>query len=210
MENKKGALELSINAIVIIVIAITVLGLSLVFVRQMFAQTTETTFSVMKGTDLTKLVNPPSRDNPLTVTPASLEIRNTKEKIVGVAFINTEPSDANFALSVEYDCTATRCEACVPTCEYNGGDEADADSRRVRFIYNGGSMSLKPDEIGYWKIAVNPVFNKGVSTIIPMTGSEVRIMTVKVTITDADGAPILDAAGNVNSKKADIVLTVSS
>jgi len=152
MENKKGALELSINAIVIIVIAITVLGLSLVFVRQMFVETSETTFSVMKGTDLTKLVNPPSRDNALTVTPASIELRRSETKEVGVAFMNTEPSGYTYSLSVD-----------------------DTSGSNLGFIYSIPGNILQPDEIGYWKIVVKPA-STGTST----TSVGTYIVTVKI------------------------------
>ena len=40
MRNKKGALELSINAIVIVILAMTLLGLGLGFVRGMFGKIT--------------------------------------------------------------------------------------------------------------------------------------------------------------------------
>ena len=45
---KKGALELSINAIVIIVLAMTLLGLGLTFIRGQFKQFTKTTLTVQK------------------------------------------------------------------------------------------------------------------------------------------------------------------
>ena len=39
--NKKGALELSITAIVVLIIAITVLGLAIFFIKNLFGESTE-------------------------------------------------------------------------------------------------------------------------------------------------------------------------
>jgi len=187
--NKRAALELSINAIVIIVIAITVLGLALTFVRNLFVQTTETSLEVIKGTDLSKLVNPPTRDNPLTITPSSLELRNNQQKIIGVAFMNTDPSGKEFSLTIDYECDPSTGEGC--DCASNSDCPSSGD-RKIKFIYNSNPITLQPDEIAYWKIAVNPNFG---STSNPFINDEIKIFTVKVSSTD-------------NVKKADVVITV--
>ena len=41
MFNKRGSLELSVNAIVVIILAITLLGLGLAFMKNLFSSTTD-------------------------------------------------------------------------------------------------------------------------------------------------------------------------
>ena len=184
MENKKGAIELSINAIVIIVIAITVLGLALVFVRQMFQQTQETTLEVIKGTDLSKLVNPPSRDNPLTVTPAIFDLRNKEKKVIGVSFMNNDVTEAYYNLTVNSDSVIGPCDA-------------TGNCGNIAFTYTTSSANLKPDEIAYWKVAVNP-------KLPSITSSNTSIYSLNIVgIASSEGGPAISV------KKADIVVTVN-
>jgi len=172
---KKGALELSINAIVVIVIAITILGLALTFVRNMFVQTTETGLEVIRGTDLSKLVNPPTRDNPLTVTPSNIELRNNNQKVIGVAFMNTEATEDSFTLKVIGSDGTTVCDS-TGNCD------------DIKFIYTQTAAQLQPDEIGYWKIAINPAKTS-------LSDPETYLASIKIT-------------GTTTEKKADIIITV--
>jgi len=59
--NKKGGMELSINAIVILIIAMVVLGIGILFIRGMFAKAQVTTFKALSSQDTT---NPASADRP--------------------------------------------------------------------------------------------------------------------------------------------------
>jgi len=59
---KKGGMELSINAIVILIIAMVVLGIGILFIRGMFAKAQTTTFKALSAQDTT---NPASADRPL-------------------------------------------------------------------------------------------------------------------------------------------------
>ena len=78
---KKGALELSVNSIVIMVIAFVVLGLILGFTRTIFKFGTEKTTGIFEATDLeTK----PDADNTLTIPDTvSVKAKNTKTYKVG-------------------------------------------------------------------------------------------------------------------------------
>ena len=61
---RSGSLQLSINAIVILVMAMVVLGLGLTFIRGLFNKGTENLGSVL---DNTKLENPANPEQPMTV-----------------------------------------------------------------------------------------------------------------------------------------------
>jgi hypothetical protein len=61
---KKGDLSLSINAIVILILAITVMGLGLTFIRGLFKGATEKLGSALQATELQ---NPPSSEKPITI-----------------------------------------------------------------------------------------------------------------------------------------------
>ena len=64
MRNKKGDLGLSIQAIVVIILAITLLGLGLTFVRNFFGKGAEGLGTVF---DAAELENPATSINPLTL-----------------------------------------------------------------------------------------------------------------------------------------------
>lgn len=84
--NKKGDLSLSVNAIVILVLAITMLGLGLSFIRTMFGKTTGKLGSVIESTDLeTK----PTSENPLTIQK-QIELKLGEPKQIEIGFYNTE------------------------------------------------------------------------------------------------------------------------
>ncbi len=87
MKNKKSALNLSINAIVILILAITMLGLGLTFMRGLFKQATT---KVEAAVSAQELVNPPTVDSPLTVAPAEISVRSGKQDKSTAAFLNTK------------------------------------------------------------------------------------------------------------------------
>jgi len=82
---KKGSLELSINSIVIVILAIVMLGLGMTFMRGLFKQIKT---KVSEAVDANELTNPPTADNPLTVAPAEISLRQTENGKVILAFLN--------------------------------------------------------------------------------------------------------------------------
>ena len=186
--NKKGALELSMNAVVILILAITLLGLALAFIKGMFSQITETGLQIIKGADLSKLVNPPTRDNPLTVTPSEFGLRNKEQKVIGVSFMNTETSAKSYLIGVR----ASNGNPCP-----NGGVCSDG----VKYSYTSSAASLKPDEVAYWKIPVVPSL-PGTTTF-----PEVKLATMVVCEADTAGTACLTDGV---TKMSDIVMTVNS
>src|SRR3989344_2440253 len=124
-KSKKADLSLSTNAIVILILAITILGLGLTFVRGLFKQA-ET--KITEVTSSTELANPPTRDNPLTTTPSQLDVRQGKIGKILVAYLRTG-ADA----------------ACTLPAPKTGGDEVTDGG-----IQLGGSISTKKDKISVW------------------------------------------------------------
>lgn len=101
MVNKKGALELSINTIIIIVIGVTLLTLGLLFVRGMFSKIdkiSENTFN--KANDL--LGGLEDVKSLLTVLPTQIEIEQGKDDVakVIIANFNTDGTDLNVGIKV--------------------------------------------------------------------------------------------------------------
>ncbi|MBW2971052.1 hypothetical protein KY320_02730 [Candidatus Woesearchaeota archaeon] len=81
MRKKRGSLSLSTNAIVVLIIAITILGLALGFTRNIFSSLGENVAAIGQGS---LLDNPPSLDDPMTLSRPEVDVRignNIKFKI---------------------------------------------------------------------------------------------------------------------------------
>jgi len=88
---KKGGMELSINAIVILIIAMVVLGIGILFIRGMFAKAQVTTFKALTSQETT---NPASADRPL-IADREVTISNTNPTAtLAVSVYNTGTSPA--------------------------------------------------------------------------------------------------------------------
>lgn len=70
--NKKGDLSISVNAIVILIIAVVALGLILMFMQGMFKKAGG---KIEQAIGLGELDNPPSIENPITLTPSEISLR---------------------------------------------------------------------------------------------------------------------------------------
>ncbi len=82
--NKKGDLSLSVNTIVIIVLAITLLGLGLTFIQSLVGGATEELGGFIEDVDLTEK---PTSSNPLVVQ-SEIEIKRNAEKKLNIGFYN--------------------------------------------------------------------------------------------------------------------------
>ncbi|MBN1275637.1 hypothetical protein JXA12_05095 [Candidatus Woesearchaeota archaeon] len=83
-KDRSASLQLSINAIVVLVMAMVVLGIGLTFIRSMFDKATRNLGSIV---DDTKIDNPASFDDPLTVE-STVSVRAGKSKQFEVGFYN--------------------------------------------------------------------------------------------------------------------------
>lgn len=91
---KRGALELSVNSIVIMVIAFVVLGLILTFTRMIFKTAEEKTVGAFAITDLeTK----PTAENPITF-PRTVNIKKDGKETMKIGFYNRGSDTAEAAV----------------------------------------------------------------------------------------------------------------
>jgi hypothetical protein len=86
--SRKGSLELSVNAIVILVMAIAVLGIGLAFVRGALTGAQEKVFTAIKNSELE---NPASADRPATAD-LSTKVKNDKSAEIKLGFYNSGSS----------------------------------------------------------------------------------------------------------------------
>jgi len=86
--NKKGDLSLSVNTIVIIVLAITLLGLGLTFIQTLVGGAADKLGGFIDDVDLTEK---PTSSNALVV-PRELEVKLNSNKNVNIGFYNKGPA----------------------------------------------------------------------------------------------------------------------
>lgn len=99
--NKKGALELSITAIVVLIIAITVLGLAIFFIKNLFGGATEIftgEFSKIKETLKTNLEE--SGEALAFSIGSELELRKGERKDFYIAVLNSASDHACYQVAV--------------------------------------------------------------------------------------------------------------
>jgi len=149
MRKKKGSLSLSMNAIVILILAITLLGLGLSFMRGLFKQMEA---KVGVAVDIQELTNPPTTDNPITLSPSKLNLREGDDTEVIVAFMNVLASDANCGLNLCQSGKGTgSCDSATNgLCTGDGGD-----SCTLNIVYNKNSLTLKKDQINSYAVAIH-------------------------------------------------------
>tara|TARA_Y100000310_G_scaffold183350_1_gene183475 strand:- start:2455 stop:2994 length:540 start_codon:yes stop_codon:yes gene_type:complete len=133
MRRKRGSLALSINAIVILILAITMLGLGLTFIRGLF---TSAEGKITEIADAAELANPPTRDNIMTVFPNQLEFRKNKEAKVEVAYLNTEDD-------------GTDCK--INGFTFENGVEV------IRAVYPRSTVNMRKDGINLWTVLIIPI-----------------------------------------------------
>ncbi|MDO8480579.1 MAG: hypothetical protein Q7S65_02050 [Nanoarchaeota archaeon] len=94
--SKKAALELSINAIVIVILAMTLLGLGLGFVRGMFQNIGQTTDQVQDQVREQILDDLRTGDKKLSFPSSQVNINSGDEQLLAMGVKNTEPQKLNF------------------------------------------------------------------------------------------------------------------
>ncbi len=106
--NKKGSMELSVNSIVILVIAIVMLGLILGFVKSKFSE-------VSVGLDLKEPdAAPASSSNPVSLSRNEISINAGKEAVLKMSIYNPGIS-ATEAISPTLSCTTEGILGNTPT-----------------------------------------------------------------------------------------------
>lgn len=98
--NKKGAIELSMTTIIIIIIGITILVLGLMFVTDLLGGAQELGQSVIEGGKEQVRGMIGQSTDPLSLYTTTIEIEQGGEQVVGVVVLNDGTSEANYKLEV--------------------------------------------------------------------------------------------------------------
>ena len=98
MRSKKGGLQISINAIVILILAITVLGIGLGFIRGMFSQTIGQLGEVSKDIENDMINRIRDRDERLVLREENIEIKKSGEKTIYFGIRNEEGGPTTFEI----------------------------------------------------------------------------------------------------------------
>jgi hypothetical protein len=99
LKQKKGALELSVNTIVIIVIAVTLLTLGLVFVKTIFGNLTDITKQTFEQADQEIRSQLATGDDPFYILGRETTMERGTLQTMYVGIKNNEPSLINVRLS---------------------------------------------------------------------------------------------------------------
>jgi len=133
----KASLSLSLNAIVILILAVAMLGLGLAFIRGIFKNISG---KVDEAISVADLINPPTRDTPLTLTPSSIDIRQGKNAEVKIAFLNSLSDSNNCQLQIP---------ALTPDYSLVTGKENPA------ILSASGCYSMNKDQVNQWTLSLD-------------------------------------------------------
>ena len=133
--NKKADLSMSMNAIVVLILAITLLGLGLTFLRGLFQNITE---KVDTNLDATQTRVNVDNDKPIGVAPKELELEVGKSDTQTLAFLNTVSGTIGYELEIR--------DMMDQLCEPN----ENCDD--VMITYNKYPVSINKDKIAEWTI----------------------------------------------------------
>ena len=108
IKSKKGALELSVNTIVVIVIGVTLLTLGLVFIKGIFDKIdslSAESFARAEG-ELSKIAG---IDKPLTISPQSIELEIGSAKQIDVIIANLGETQATVSAKARGSSGKLKC-----------------------------------------------------------------------------------------------------
>lgn len=115
MRPKKGGLQISINAIVILILAITVLGIGLGFIRGMFSQTIGQLGEVSKDIERDMINTIRDSDERLVLREEDIEIKKSGEKKIYFGIRNEKDSADYF--EIEFMCDSAMGEISLTEIE---------------------------------------------------------------------------------------------
>jgi len=93
--NKRGSLEIGVNTIVILVIAMMLLGLGIGFVKGLFGQANK----LPELIDTDSWENPPTANDPIRLTPTNIELKKGTDKDMKIGVYNTG-SEGTFTIMI--------------------------------------------------------------------------------------------------------------
>lgn len=187
---KKGAIALSVNAIVILILAIVMLGLGVTFIRTMFSQAAGQIEEMISAEPEPQQ---PFRSQPVTISREHIITVAGSTEIIKVSVFNawggttttgpTGPTTTVYNCGAVFDCAA-------PPCGVGGGDY---------YITDGGLDDNTCNDINDASGANVCVWNFGTMTCNDATGgaSVCTDISTSGNTVSSHGAPF-DAAGRAN------------
>lgn len=96
MRNKRASLQIGVNTIVILVIAMILLGLAISFIRTIFNKA-ETVPGVISTEDLRQ---PATKNDPIRLDPLEVTLRNSDPASLVWSVYNVQPNPVSFVVTV--------------------------------------------------------------------------------------------------------------
>ncbi|MCK4522340.1 MAG: hypothetical protein KAU20_07245 [Nanoarchaeota archaeon] len=141
--HKKGALNLSINAIVIIVLALTMLGLGLGFIRGMFKDITSTTGQVQEQIRQQILEDLRTGNKPLSFPVQRIKASVNEKKDLAFGVMNTGDSSIDYTIIIKrWDDNTSKFMNLSSTQKSRAGD----------FFWDSSPQSLKPRDANVYNV----------------------------------------------------------
>ena len=138
MNYKKGAMELSVTAIVVLIIAIVMLGLALGFVRGMFGKVS-TSFDEQISTE--PEAPAPSGSEPITLSRETIITHAKDSEVLKVGVYNPTKNDwtgSGSGIAPSLSCSPT---GVVTDANINNKSIAQGESENFNYLFTIGSVS---------------------------------------------------------------------
>ena len=141
--HKKASLEISIQAIIIIVLAMVLLSLGIVFIRGQFGKIIDIGGQVTDQIREQILDDLRRGDKKLSFPSNDIQIERNKAVTIAIGVKNIEPSDLKFGILVY-------------SIDKNDGEAGKPDDLIIEFDYNRKpqSQTLKPTEANVYPIRI--------------------------------------------------------
>ena len=137
--DKKGAINLSINMIIVLIIAIVILGFALSFVTKMFRQG-----EVALSGQFPEVKVAVTRDNPIGIGSEFLvregEVRKVNLKVMNTGSTNIDSSDGTSDLTITCEQSST-----LTVSPYERKNIAAGDSATIKAVITGGNSMVNND-----------------------------------------------------------------
>lgn len=129
---KKGV-ELSLNTIIIAILAIVFLGIALAFIRNMGKQVEDLIPTIIPPGNA---LWPPTQDNPIFLVPKALDIDKNENKKISLEVYNYAAKDVNCDIKITPNDPATETNAAI------------------KFLYAESNRPIDAGMVGHWDINV--------------------------------------------------------
>ncbi len=142
--NRRASLEIGVNTIVILVIAMMLLGLGIGFIRGLFNKANQLPGLI----DTSQWQNPPTASTPIVLTPSSVQVKGGDSTNIVVGIYNKEPGSSSLTFNVNISsCTG----GVVPSVKTQPATIAAGDSVGIPIIVTAvdsthGNAKLLPDQ----------------------------------------------------------------